>query len=115
MKQVQEVLDRHKGEAGIIYCIRRKDVDAMTAQLKRLGYKALPYHAGMEAMERRVGWESDKGDPIRWFLFYFRGSKSNMAEKGDSYSTLGAKSRIRPREALLGRIAFGFGAEMNRG
>src|SRR5437870_5748268 len=54
MKQVQEVLDRHKGEAGIIYCIRRKDVDAMTAQLKRLGYNALPYHAGMEAMERRA-------------------------------------------------------------
>jgi ATP-dependent DNA helicase RecQ len=54
MKQVQEVLDRHKGEAGIIYCIRRKDVDAMTAKLKRLSYKALPYHAGMEAMERRA-------------------------------------------------------------
>src|SRR5205809_4044052 len=68
----------------------------------------------MEAMERRVGWESDKGDPIRWFLFYFRGSKSNMAEKGDSYSTLGAKSRIRARRALLSRTAFGFGAEMNR-
>src|SRR6266852_762059 len=58
MKQVQEVLDRHKGEAGIIYCIRRKDVDAMTAQLKRLGYNALPYHAGMEAMERRAAQDA---------------------------------------------------------
>src|SRR6266849_2255512 len=54
MKQVQEVLDRHQGEAGIIYCIRRKDVDALTAKLNELGYKSLPYHAGMETMERRA-------------------------------------------------------------
>src|SRR5205823_5790483 len=45
-------------EAGIIYCIRRKDVDAMTAQLRRLGYNALPYHAGMEAMERRAAQDA---------------------------------------------------------
>ena len=25
--QVREVLDRHKGEAGIVYCLRRADVD----------------------------------------------------------------------------------------
>ena len=53
MKQVQEVLQRHKGEAGIVYCIRRRDVDMMTKELIRLGYKAQHYHAGMEAMERR--------------------------------------------------------------
>jgi ATP-dependent DNA helicase RecQ len=54
MQQVREVLDRHQGEAGIIYCIRRKDVDALTAKLNELGYKSLPYHAGMETMERRA-------------------------------------------------------------
>ena len=48
MRQVQEVLDRHKGEAGILYCIRRKDVDEMTAALRKLGCKALPYHAGLD-------------------------------------------------------------------
>lgn len=53
MKQVQEILDRHKGEAGIIYCLRRKDVDAMSEKLRLLGYNALAYHAGMEATERR--------------------------------------------------------------
>jgi ATP-dependent DNA helicase RecQ len=54
MKQVQQVLDRHKGEAGIIYCIRRKDVDELTAALQRLGYKALPYHAGMAPDQRKA-------------------------------------------------------------
>ncbi len=54
MKQVREVLDRHQGEAGIIYCIRRKDVDRLTEDLNQLGYKALPYHAGMEPGQRRA-------------------------------------------------------------
>jgi ATP-dependent DNA helicase RecQ len=53
MKQVPEILERHNDEAGIIYCLRRKDVDVMTEELIRLGYKARHYHAGMEAMERR--------------------------------------------------------------
>jgi ATP-dependent DNA helicase RecQ len=52
MRQVQEVLDRHKGEAGIIYCIRRKDVDETTAALQKLGCKALPYHAGLDKETR---------------------------------------------------------------
>lgn len=46
-KQVCAVLDRHKGESGIIYCIRRKDVDAMCDYLQSKGYRAAAYHAGM--------------------------------------------------------------------
>ena len=45
-KQVLEVIDRHPGEAGIIYCIRRSDVDEL-AGCPDTGYKALPYHAGL--------------------------------------------------------------------
>jgi len=52
-KQVIEVIDRHKGDAGIIYCIRRKDVDSLAAELVRKGYKARPYHAGMTPDQRR--------------------------------------------------------------
>lgn len=51
--QVREILERHKGEAGIIYCLRRADVDTMAALVKSWGYKALPYHAGMESDARR--------------------------------------------------------------
>src|SRR5579872_4100223 len=51
--QAVEILNRHKGEAGIIYCVRRRDVDVMTELLKRGGINALPYHAGMLPPERK--------------------------------------------------------------
>jgi ATP-dependent DNA helicase RecQ len=54
LAQVRDVLDRHPGEAGIIYCIRRSEVDALTESLQDLGYKAMRYHAGMEPEERRA-------------------------------------------------------------
>ena len=47
LKQVPEVLDRHKGEAGIIYCLRRRDVDDLAAALQKKAISCLPYHAGM--------------------------------------------------------------------
>jgi ATP-dependent DNA helicase RecQ len=53
LAQVREVLDRHPNEAGIVYCLRRKDVDDMTAALKAAGYRAVPYHAGMAPEDRR--------------------------------------------------------------
>jgi len=57
IKQVCQVLDRHKGESGIIYCIRRKDVDGMFAHLSAKGYNVLPYHAGMEDADRKKNQE----------------------------------------------------------
>ncbi len=56
--QVREVLDRNVGESGIIYCIRRKDVDEMCATLSKQGHRALPYHAGMDNDSRRRNQES---------------------------------------------------------
>jgi ATP-dependent DNA helicase RecQ len=55
-KQIHEVLDRHKNEAGIIYCLRRRDVDEITKTLSEtpsLGRKVLGYHAGMSPDGRR--------------------------------------------------------------
>ncbi len=52
-RQIHEVLERHRDESGIIYCIRRADVDAMAADLTRLGYRAAPYHAGMTDEDRK--------------------------------------------------------------
>ncbi len=51
-KQITELLNRHAGEAGIVYCLRRRDVDEIHAMLKAKGRKALPYHAGMDGEER---------------------------------------------------------------
>lgn len=53
MEQICSVLDRHKGETGIIYAIRRADVDDICKDLKRNGYKALPYHAGKSNDQRK--------------------------------------------------------------
>jgi len=53
VKQVCEVLDRYKGESGIIYCIRRKDVEHMAESLTAKGYRVAPYHAGMTDEARK--------------------------------------------------------------
>ena len=52
-RQVVEALDRHRGEAGIIYCIRRAEVDQMAEALKRRGIRAVAYHAGLADAERK--------------------------------------------------------------
>ena len=57
VKQVLEVVDRHDGEAGIIYCIRRADVDDLAAELRQHGCNALPYHAGLTAEQRAATQE----------------------------------------------------------
>lgn len=62
LEQVIEVLKRHAGEAGIIYCIRRRDVDSLTADLKALGYNAAPYHAGMSTEDRKATQEAFRAE-----------------------------------------------------
>src|SRR5689334_7224800 len=51
-KQLLDVLDRHRGEAGIIYCTSRREVDALADWLGTTGIRALPYHAGLSDEER---------------------------------------------------------------
>jgi ATP-dependent DNA helicase RecQ len=52
-KQILDILSRHAGEPGIIYCLRRRDVDDVHAMLKQQGRKSMPYHAGMDGDERK--------------------------------------------------------------
>jgi ATP-dependent DNA helicase RecQ len=52
VRQVRDVIDRHAGESGIVYCLRRSDVDRLTETLRRQGYRAAAYHAGMSDEER---------------------------------------------------------------
>jgi ATP-dependent DNA helicase RecQ len=51
-KQLVDVLARHRGEAGIVYCLSRREVDALAAWLGSIGHVALPYHAGLSDEER---------------------------------------------------------------
>jgi ATP-dependent DNA helicase RecQ len=57
-QQVQKVLGRHAGEAGIIYCLSRREVDETAAWLQGLGVRALPYHAGMSDDARHANQEA---------------------------------------------------------
>jgi ATP-dependent DNA helicase RecQ len=58
LEQIEEILARHDGEAGIVYCIRRKEVDAISAELVDRGHRAVAYHAGMTQAERRGAQEA---------------------------------------------------------
>jgi ATP-dependent DNA helicase RecQ len=62
LKQTLEVIGRHPGEAGIIYCLRRRDVDDLTAAVQRQACKALPYHAGLTSEERRRAQDAFAAD-----------------------------------------------------
>ncbi|WP_150680532.1 DNA helicase RecQ [Pandoraea pneumonica] len=53
-KQLLAFLGRHRGEAGIVYCLSRKKVEETAAWLETQGIPALPYHAGLDADVRRT-------------------------------------------------------------
>ncbi|MGI5377418.1 DNA helicase RecQ [Streptomyces sp. CA-251387] len=42
----------HEGDAGIVYCLSRKSVEATAEFLTRNGIEAVPYHAGLDAGTR---------------------------------------------------------------
>jgi ATP-dependent DNA helicase RecQ len=50
--QILEVLERHRGQAGIVYCTSRKEVDHLSQWLNDTGWRARPYHAGLADEER---------------------------------------------------------------
>jgi ATP-dependent DNA helicase RecQ len=62
--QVLEILRRHPGEAAIVYCLSRKDTEAMAAALRANGLSAAFYHAGMEADERRRAQDAFAAEEI---------------------------------------------------
>ena len=48
---------RDPEDAGIVYCLSRKKVEEVAAWLNSEGYTALPYHAGLTAVERNENQE----------------------------------------------------------
>ena len=51
-RQLLDFLGAHRDEAGIVYCLSRRKVDQTAEALADLGFKALPYHAGLPAEVR---------------------------------------------------------------
>jgi len=54
LNQVTGLLKKHAGESGIIYCLRRDDVNTLSARLSAAGFRNLPYHAGLDDHARRL-------------------------------------------------------------
>ncbi|MEB3187525.1 MAG: RecQ family ATP-dependent DNA helicase [bacterium] len=49
---LEDILGRHRGEAGVVYAISRKQVEQIAAELARRGHRVVPYHAGLDAATR---------------------------------------------------------------
>lgn len=58
LAQILEILERHPGESGIIYCLSRADVEKTAESLTAEGYRALPYHAGLDDEIRRANQDA---------------------------------------------------------
>lgn len=65
LKQVRSVVDAHPDESGIIYCITRREVDELSDALKRAGYKARPYHAGLSDADRHKHQDEFLNDDVQ--------------------------------------------------
>jgi ATP-dependent DNA helicase RecQ len=82
IKQVGEVIDRHRDESGIVYCIRRKEVEEMAAALTAKGLRVAPYHAGLSDETRKKNQDdfaTDKVDTIVATIAFGMGiDKSNV-------------------------------------
>lgn len=62
--QIVEFLKTKPRESGIIYCYSRKNVDALTENLKYAGFRALPYHAGLSPEVRSKNQEKFIKDDV---------------------------------------------------
>lgn len=52
LAHISALIDRHRSDSGIVYCISRKSAEDMDRQLRERGYRSGVYHAGM-ATDRR--------------------------------------------------------------
>ncbi len=51
-ERICDYLEAHPNQSGIIYCQARRTVDHLAEALNQRGFRALPYHAGMESKQR---------------------------------------------------------------
>lgn len=58
IKQLNEFIKtHHENDTGIVYCLSRDKVERVSMALNKLGYKAVPYHAGLSQNERAMNQE----------------------------------------------------------
>ncbi len=63
--QLINIFRDHPDQAAIVYCFSRKDTESLAEQLCEEGFKALPYHAGLESETRRTNQEKFIRDEVQ--------------------------------------------------
>nr|WP_320116088.1 DNA helicase RecQ [uncultured Desulfuromonas sp.] len=63
--QLEQFLDQHRGEAGIVYALSRKRVEEIAAKLVERGVVAAAYHAGLPDRQRHDVQEAFLRDDIQ--------------------------------------------------
>jgi ATP-dependent DNA helicase RecQ len=64
-QQLAAFLKRRTGEAGIVYCGSRNKTERVAVSLRAAGLPAMPFHAGLSAMEKRVALTRFRsGEPV---------------------------------------------------
>ncbi|MEZ4799357.1 MAG: DNA helicase RecQ [Flavobacteriales bacterium] len=58
LRDILDVIDSHKNQSGIIYCLSKKNTEALAGELQHAGVNATYYHAGMTP-ERRSQVQED--------------------------------------------------------
>lgn len=64
LKEIVQLINKKKGQSGIIYCLSRKGTEKMAAELSMHGIAATCYHAGMSAEARSKVQEDFINDNI---------------------------------------------------
>ncbi|WP_439584463.1 DNA helicase RecQ [Dyadobacter bucti] len=65
IEQIKSFLNKHTGQAGIIYCLSRKGTETVAASLQNAGFRAECYHAGLPAEKRSKVQEHFLRDDIQ--------------------------------------------------
>jgi ATP-dependent DNA helicase RecQ len=63
--QLLDFLNKHKDESGIIYCLSRKSTEELADDLKKQGYSAEAYHAGLDSATKARNQEAFLRDEVK--------------------------------------------------
>ena len=62
-RQLVDFVQARPGDSGIVYCLSRKKTEAMAELLVQHGFRALPYHAGLDSAQRTANQNVFMTDP----------------------------------------------------
>ncbi|MBQ0058058.1 MAG: DNA helicase RecQ [Bacteroidales bacterium] len=64
LKTILNLISRHHGQSGIIYCLSRKNTEELAKKLNDKGIKAEAYHAGLTPQQRNQVQEDFSNDRL---------------------------------------------------